>query len=56
VEGLFDIARDPEMTRNLLTEPLRVQNEAILRSDIQGIAHLYGYSYRSQGLLNWLLH
>ena len=53
-EELFDLAKDPEASRNLLTEETRKANEAQLRQDIEGIARIYGYTYRSPSLAEWL--
>ena len=54
-EEFFDLRRDPEATHNALTEEIRRNSEAQLRQDIEGIAHLYGYTYQPPTILDWLM-
>ncbi len=50
----FDLDQDPAASHNVLTQKTRVQNEAILKTDIQGISDLYGYKYIQPNILDWL--
>lgn len=54
-EEWFDLKRDPDAKQSALTEQRKKEGEEQLRSDIGGIAKLYGFRYSPPTLLDWLM-
>lgn len=54
-EEFFDLRRDPQATRNSLTDTVAASSEEQIRTDLLGIARLYRYTYRRPTLFDWLM-